>query len=271
VADGLLGLTGQRFVVDNRPAAGGIVAGETVARAEPNGYTLLYANSSVLAINPALFAKMPYDPATDLLPIGFVSDSPQLLVANPKFPAKTVQELVAYAKAHPGRLNFASGGNGTLPHLTYELFRMTAGFSAVHVPYGGGAPALAAVMAGQADVLFDLVRTRVYSGEVRALALTGASRDPDLPEVPTIAESGYPEVTSTSWTGVVGPAGTPKEIVAALNAKLNELHRSQEFRTRMKSLGLVTRSGTPEEFAAWASEQRAKWTRVAKASGASVN
>ncbi len=271
IADGLSGVMGQRFVVENRVGAGGLVAGEFVARAEPNGYTLLYANTSVLAVNPALQPNMPYDPATAFAAIGFVSNSPQLLVANPKLPYKTVQELVAWAKANPGRLNFATAGVGTLPHLTYELFQMETGIQALNVPYSGGAPALTAVIAGQADVLFDLVRTRVKSGEVRALAITGSSRDPDLPDIPTIAESGYPAVTSTSGTGIVGPAGIPKDIVTLINTKLNELLRMPDTRAKMQSFGLVPKGGPPEEFAAWASAEREKWTRVVKLSGAKAN
>jgi tripartite-type tricarboxylate transporter receptor subunit TctC len=272
IAEGLSGLMGQRFVVENRVGAGGLIAGEFVARSEPNGYTLLYANTSVLAVNPALQgANMPYDPATAFAPIGFVSNSPQLLVANPKAPYKSVQELVAWAKAYPGKLNFATTGIGTLPHLTYELFKMETGINALNVPYAGGAPALTAVIAGQADVLFDLVRTRVKSGELRALAITGASRDPDLADVPTLAETGYPAVTSTSGTGIVGPARMPKEIVALLNGKLNELLRMPDTQARLKSLGFVPKSGPPEEFGTWAAQERQRWTRVVKESGAKVN
>jgi len=269
VADGLSGLLGQRFVVENRAGAGGLVAGEFVARSEPNGYTLLYANTSVLAVNPALRGRnMPYDPATAFAPIGFVSNSPQLLVANPKVPYRSVQELVAWAKSNPGKLNFATAGVGTLPHLTYELFKMETGIDALNVPYAGGAPALTAVIAGQADVLFDLVRTRVRSGEVRALAISGASRDPELADIPTLAESGYPAVTSTSGTGIVAPAGIPADIVALLNSKLNELIERPETQSRMKSFGLVPQSGPPEEFGAWAAQERQRWTRVVKQSGA---
>ncbi len=272
IADGLSGLLGQRFVVENRVGAGGLLAGEFVARSEPNGYTLLYANTSVLAVNPALQgSNMPYDPATAFAPIGFVSNSPQLLVANPKLPYRSVQELVAWAKSNPGKLNFATAGVGTLPHLTYELFRMETGIDALNVPYAGGAPALTAVISGQADVLFDLVRTRVRSGELRALAITGASRDPELPDIPTLAESGYPAVTSTSGTGIVAPAGIHAEIVARLNSKLNELIERPETQAKMKSFGLVPRSGPPEEFGAWAAQERQRWTRVVKESGAKAD
>jgi tripartite-type tricarboxylate transporter receptor subunit TctC len=269
IADGLSGMFSQRFVVENRVGAGGLVAGEFVARSEPNGQTLLYANTSVLAVNPALRGtNMPYDPAAAFAPIGFVSNSPQLLVANPKVPYRSVQELVAWAKSNPGKLNFATAGVGTLPHLTYELFRMESGINALNVPYAGGAPALTAVIAGQADVLFDLVRTRVKSGEVRALAITGTSRDADLPDIPTLAEIGYPAVTSTSGTGIVAPAGVSREIVVLLNSKLNELIERPETQSRMKSFGLVPKSGPPEEFGAWAAQERQRWTRVVKQSGA---
>jgi tripartite-type tricarboxylate transporter receptor subunit TctC len=266
-ADGLGAIVEQRFVVENKAGAGGLIAAEFVARADPDGYTLLYANTSVIAVAPALHPKMPYDPAS-FVPVGFVSNSPQLLIASLKFPPQSVRELIDYAKAHPGKVNFASGGVGTLPHLTLELFKLESGIDAIHVPYAGGAPATTALIAGQADVLFDLVRTRVKSGEVRALAITGEARDPELPDVPTIGEAGYPAVTSTSITGIVAPPGTPRAIAALLNAKLNELHQSPEFQARMKSFGLVPAAGTPEAFAAYAAREREKWIRVVKASGA---
>jgi tripartite-type tricarboxylate transporter receptor subunit TctC len=269
VADGLSGLLGQRFVVENRVGAGGLVAGEYASRAAPDGYTLLYANTSVLAVNPALQgANMPYDPAKAFAPVGFVSNSPQLLVANPRVPYRSVQELVAWAKKNPGKLNFATAGVGTLPHLTFELFKMETGIEALNVPYSGGGPALTAVIAGQADVLFDLISPRVKTGELRPIAVTGPGRHADLPDVPTFAESGYPAVTSTSGTGIVAPAGIPKEIVAMLNAKLNELIERPDTQAKMKSFGLVPKSGTPEEFGAWASLERERWTRVVKVSGA---
>src|SRR2546422_3355023 len=208
IADGLSGLFNQRFVVENRVGAGGLVAGELVARSEPNGYTLLYANTSELAVNPALQgANMPYDPATAFAPIGFVSNSPQLLVANPKVPYRSVQELVAWAKSNPGRLNFATAGVGTLPHLTYELFKMETGIQALNVPYAGGAPALTAVIAGQADVLFDLVRTPGKSGEGRAPAITRARPGAGLPDIPTPAQSGHPPGASTPRAGIDAPPG----------------------------------------------------------------
>jgi tripartite-type tricarboxylate transporter receptor subunit TctC len=270
-ADALSHLLAQRFLVENHPGAGGIVAGEYVAKSEPNGYTLVFANSSLLAINPVLYPNIPYDVASAFEPIGWFSNSPQLLVANIHTPYKSVKELVEWAKAHPGKLNFATGGPGTLPHLTYELFRMEAGFDAMLIPYQGGGPAVAALLAGHADVLFDLVRTRVKSGELRALGITGVARDPELPEVQTFAEAGYPALTSTAWTGFAGPKGTSKEVVSTLNIKLNELIRDPDFQGKAKSMGLTLKGGSPEEFAAWAASERERWARVVKVSGARVN
>src|SRR5437016_2546230 len=187
------------------------------------------------------------------------------------FPRPQVDPPTSRAGSSPPDCRGFSAGVGTLPHLTYELFRMETGIQALNVPYAGGAPALTAVIAGQADVLFDLVRTRVKSGEVRALAITGASRDADLPDIPTLAESGYPAVTSTSGTGIVAPAGISREIVALLNSKLNELIERPETQSRMKAFGLVPQSGAPEEFGAWAAQERQRWTRVVKQSGAKVD
>lgn len=271
VGDALSPLLGQRIVIENRTGAGGVLAGEAVVKSAPDGYTLLYANSSLLAINQALYPSMPYDPATAFVPIAWISNSPQLLVANPKLPYRSIKEMLAYDKANPGKINFATAGAGTLPHLTYELLKLETGMSAVNIPYQGGAPALTAVLAGQADMLFDLIRTRVRSGELRALAITGATRDPDLPDVPTIAESGFAAVTSTSWTGLVGPAGMSAEIVALLHQKVGAMHQSAEFQAKMKSYGLVPRAGTRDEFAAWVDRERERWAKVVKAAGVKPN
>ena len=270
VADGLQKMLGQPFVIEDRAAGGGVVATGDVARAAPDGYTLLFANSSVLAVNPALYAHLPYDPATAFAPVGLAFNSPQIMVANNNVPYNTVPEMVAYAKAHPGKINFATAAVGTLPHLTAVLFKMETGIDALLVAYAGGAPAMNAVVAGQADVLFDLVRTRVKSGQVKALCLTGAARDPDLPNVPTIGEAGYPAVTSTSWNGIVAPAGTPNAVIALLNARINELVRDPAFKAKALGIGLVAAGGTPEQFAQHIARERVRWTKVVKASGAKV-
>ncbi len=271
VAEALSGVTGQRFIVENKPGAGGVVAGEAVAHAAPDGYTLLFANSSVLAVNPALYTKRPYDTATAFTLIGFATNSPQAFLVRPSLPVHSIAELIAYGKAHPGKLNYASSGTGTLPHLTYELFKMESHLDSVLVPFTGGAPALTAVIASQADFLIDLVTPRIKSGEVRPIVVTGDARHPELPDVPTIAESGFPSVTSTSWTGLVAPAGVSKEIVAFLNGKLNQVVAMPDVRAKMAAAGLSPKGGTPDEFAAWAAKERVRWARVVKQSGATVN
>ena len=270
VADGLQQMLGQPFVVEDRAAGGGVVATGDVARAAPDGYTLLFANSSVLAVNTALYKSLPYDPARAFAPVGLTFNSPQIMVANNDVPYSTVPEMVAYAKAHPGKINFATAAVGTLPHLTAILFKMETGIDALLVTYAGGAPAMNAVVAGQSDVLFDLVRTRVKSGQVKALCLTGAQRDPDLPNVPTIGEAGYPGVTSTSWNGIVAPTGTPKAVISLLNAKINEVVSDPAFKAKALGIGLVAAGGTPEEFTAHIDRERIRWAKVVKAADIKV-
>ena len=270
VGDGLAKATGGHFIVENRVGAGGIIGADAVAKSAADGYTLLYANTSVLAVVPALQgAKVPYDPAAFTY-IGFVSSSPQILVGNPKLPYRNIKELLAYAKANPGRINWATGGPGTLPHLTYELLKLETGINATVINYAGGGPALVAVQAGQSDVLFDILGPKVRSGEVRALAVTGPRRVPDIPDVPTMAESGLAALTTTSGTGLVGPAGVSRDIVTTLNAKLNELLKTEGFTAKMSPMGLQPAGGTPEDFRAWASDQRQKWIRVVKEGGVKV-
>jgi tripartite-type tricarboxylate transporter receptor subunit TctC len=264
VADGLGNTMGQRFVIENRVGAGGIIGAEAVSRATPDGYTLLYANTSVLAVVPATQgAKLPYDPAA-FTPIGFVSSSPQILVGNPKLPYKNLKDVLAFAKANPGKINWAVSGVGTLPHLTFELLKLETGIKAEGINYAGGGPALVAVQAGQADVLFDIMGPKVRSGEVRPLAVTGPSRIPEISDVPTVSEMGLPQLTTTSGTGLVGPGGVPRDIVMALNTRLNELLKNEQFVAKMRSLGLFPSGGPPEDFSAWYTDQRQKWTRVVK-------
>jgi tripartite-type tricarboxylate transporter receptor subunit TctC len=274
ITDGLSTALGQRFVIENRPAAGGLVAGEMVARSAADGYTLLYANSSTQSINPALYPAMPYDPGVDLTPIIHVSVTPMMLVVNPKFPVNSLQELLAYDKANPGKLSFGHAGPGTLPHLVYEMFRLATKLNAVPVAYNGGAASLSALIANEVPVTFEtvpLLLSRVRGGEVRPLAVTSRTRHEDLPDVPTMTESGYPDVLALSWTGVVAPSGTPPEIISLLNTKLNDMMAAPEFRAKMKSLGADLKGGTPADFAAWIAEERTRWTRVVKESGAKPN
>jgi tripartite-type tricarboxylate transporter receptor subunit TctC len=265
IADALRNSMGQAFVVENRVGAGGIIGAEQVWRADPNGYTLLYANTSVVSVNPALYgAKLPYD-APKFTYIGFVSESAQVLVANPKLPYKTFQEMIAFAKANPTKINFASGGVGTLPHLSMELLQLETGIKTTLINYSGGGPALVAVVAGQSDLLFDLLSARVRDGSARPLAVTGRTRLAEIPDVPTVAELGLPEMLTSSGTGVVGPAGVPRDVVTALNTRLNEALASPEVRAKMQGLGLTPRSGPSSDFENWATDQRQKWIRVVKA------
>jgi tripartite-type tricarboxylate transporter receptor subunit TctC len=270
VGDGLAKALGGNFIVENRVGAGGIIGAEAVSKASADGYTFLYANTSVVAVVPALQgAKLPYDPAAFTY-IGFVSNSPQILVGNPKLPYKNIRELLAYAKANPGKINWATGGVGTLPHLTFELLKLETGINATAINYAGGGPALVAVQAGQSDVLFDILGPKVRSGEVRALAVTGANRVSEIPDVPTMAESGLPALTTTSGTGLVGPNGVARDIVVLLNARLNDLLKAPEFTAKMSPMGLAPAGGTPEDFRAWATDQRQKWMRVVKEGGVRV-
>ncbi len=274
IADALSAELGQRFIIDNKPAAGGVVAGETVVRSPADGYTLLYANSSTQSINPALYPSMPYDPAVDLVPVIHVSVTPMMLVVHPSFPAKTLAELLAKDKAEPGKLNFGHAGPGTLPHLVYEMFKLATKLNAVPVAYNGGAASLQALVAGEVPMTFEtvpLLLPRVKANLVRPIAVTSRMRHPDLPDVPTMTEAGYPDVFALSWTGVAAPKGTPPEIVTLLNTKLNAIFKQPAFREKMQSLGADLKGGTPQDFAAWIAEERTRWTRVVKESGAKPN
>jgi tripartite-type tricarboxylate transporter receptor subunit TctC len=270
IADALSNSTGQRFVVENRVGAGGMIGAEAVMRSDPNGYTLLYANTSVVSVNPALYPNIPYD-AAKFAYIGFVSSSPQVLVATPSAPYKNFKDMLAYAKTNPDKINFASGGVGTLPHLTYELLKLETGLKATLINYNGGGPALVAVVAGQSDMLFDILSARVRNGDVRALAVTGPNRLAEIPDVPTVAEMGMSSMLTTSGTGLVGPAGVPREVVTFLNGKLNEALAVPELQAKMRGVGLAPRSGPPAEFEAWATDQRQKWLRVAREAGVKLD
>jgi tripartite-type tricarboxylate transporter receptor subunit TctC len=274
VADGLGDLLGQRLIVEDRAGAGGVVAGEAVVRAAPDGYTLLYANSSVMAINPALYPAMSYDPATALAPITWISLAPMILTVHPSLPVHSIAELVRYGADNPGKLNFGSSGVGALPHLTYELFRGATGLNSVHVPYNSGAQSLAAVVAGEVPVTFEvisIVAPRVRTGQLRAIATAWPSRAPELPDVPTMAEAGHPDVVSVSWTGLVAAAGTPPELLALLADKTAALLATAAFRQRFQNLGVQIKGGTAQEFAAWIAVERARWTKVVREAGAKPN
>jgi tripartite-type tricarboxylate transporter receptor subunit TctC len=256
-------------VVDNRPGAGGTIGSRFAAAAEPDGYTLLLGTSTTLAASPALYRNIGYDPIKSFAPVAMVSSVPMALVVAPGVPAKTVGELIAYAKAPPGKLNYGAP-TGVLPHLTAEMFKHAAGVDIVHVPYKGAATAVNDLLSGQIDLAFEpysVLLGHIHEGRVRALAVTGATRSPELPDTPTMIESGLAGFTSVSWSGVVAPTGTPAEIVAKLNAAVNAGFATPEIQARLARLGAAPMRGTPAEFAALIAAETPKWAAVINAAG----
>jgi tripartite-type tricarboxylate transporter receptor subunit TctC len=260
---------GQQFLVDNRPGAGQMIGIELAAKSPADGYTILMA-ASTLAINPIMYKKVPYDPIRDFAPITQAATLPNVLVVHPSLPVKSLAELIAYAKAHPGQLNFASAGIGTSPQMSIELLKSMAGIDMVHIPYKGTAPGVVDVLAGQVLVMAPNLLTalpHIKSGRLRALAVTSARRSAALPEVPTVAEAGLPGYDSTQWYGVLAPAGTPREIVARLHGEIARALRDAEVGKRLAADGAEPVGSSPEEFAAFIKSESEKWSRVAKAAG----
>lgn len=274
VAGKLSETLGQSFVVENRAGAGGTIGSETVAQAPADGYTLLYGSTSTLAMAPSLYRKLGYDPRKSFAPISLVSSGPMLIAVNASVPATTLAQLIALAKDKPGSLNYSSAGNATPPHLAAEMFKSLAGVSLVHVPYKGGGPALQAVTAGEVQVLFEGLVTllpQIKAGRLRALAISGTTRDPALPDVPTVAEAGLPAFQVNFWSGLVAPAGTPPEVVASLNTALRQVLGSSEARATLTRFGLAPSGNTPAEFARFIDAEIGRWERAIQASGASVD
>ncbi|MFO1314726.1 MAG: tripartite tricarboxylate transporter substrate binding protein [Burkholderiales bacterium] len=262
---------GQQVIVDNKPGAGGTIGSDLVAKSAPDGYTLLMATTSTHSIAPSLYASLPYDPVRDFVPVAHVADSTNLLVVGATVPANNVRELIALAKAQPGKLNYASSGSGTIVHLTAELFSSMAGIQMTHVPYKGTALAVPDIMSGQVTMIFDNIvsaQPGLKTGKVKALAISGTRRSPLAPDLPTVAESGLPGFASDTYFGLFAPAGTPRAIVDRLNADANRILAQPDFRERLASLGADTAGGTSEAFAALIQSERDKWAKVVKASGA---
>ncbi len=261
---------GQQVIVDNRPGAGGSIGAEAVAKAPHDGYTLLMAHIGTLAVNPALYPKLGYDPAKDFAPVSLVAIVPNVLVVHPSVPAKNVAELIEYARKNPGKLNYSSGGNGSAAHLAMEYFKLQTKTDIVHVPYKGTVPAVTDLIAGQVSLTMTgapAVMPHAQSGKLRALGVSSATRLDAFPQVPTIAESGVPGFEATQWYGVVAPAGTPADIVAKLNAAIVQIMSSKEMKERLTTEGAIASVNSPEAFAAFIESERKRWAAVVKAAG----
>ena len=265
---------GTTIVVENRPGAGGNVGAEYVARAAPDGYTLLYGTNGTHAINRALYASIPFDPVRDFAPVSRMTQIAALVVVYPGLPVATVGELVAYAKANPGKVFFASAGNGTTSHLAGELFRTVAQVDVVHTPYRGGALAANDLMGGHVALMIDVmpnVLPLAKGGKLRALAVTTAARVPAAPEIPTVAESGLPGFEVSAWDGVLAPAGTPTAVIDRLNAAIRAALADPEVRAALVARGAQPVPGTPEAFARHIAAESEKWAQVVKKAGAKVD
>jgi tripartite-type tricarboxylate transporter receptor subunit TctC len=262
---------GQPVVLDHRAGAGGTIAAEVVAGAAPDGYTLVFGTVGTHAINVSLYAKLRYDPVKDFAPVSLTHLAPRVLVVHPSVPAKTVPELIALAKAKPGELTFGSAGSGGTNHLSGELFKSMAGIDIVHVPYKGSAPASIDLLGGRITMVFDSIVAwgdHIKAGKVRALGVTSLKRSAALPDVPTIAESGLAGFDVANWLGVLAPAGTPKEVIARLNAEIKVAMADPEMQRQLAAVGIDPAYSTPEAFAELIGADIAKWAKVVKASGA---
>ena len=260
-------LLGQQILVENKAGAGGTVGADAAAKAAPDGYTLLTCQVASHGVSPAVYNKLPYDHLRDFAPISLIGKTPNVLVVHPSVPAQTLAEFITYVRASPGKYNYASPGYGTSPQMTMELFKLTAGLNLFHVPYKGGAPALADVMGGQVTGMFGNLPeqlTAIKGGKTRALAVSSAKRNPQLPDVPTVAESGFPGFDVTVWYGVCAPSGVPKQILDKLHATLVRTVNLPEMKARLAEASIEATPTTPEEFAAFIKGETERWARVVK-------
>jgi tripartite-type tricarboxylate transporter receptor subunit TctC len=256
---------GQPVIVENIAGAGGAIGAERAAKSLPDGYTLLMAHIGTLAVNPSLYPSLPYDPIKSFSPIGLVAIVPNVLVVHPSVNAKTVKELVAIAKAQPGRLNYGSGGNGSAANLATEYFKLQTGTAIVHIPYRGSIPAVTDLIGGQIQLLFTgapALLAAIKSGQVRALAVSSSSRMELLPNLPTIAETGFKDFEADQWYGIVAPKGTPEAIINQLNSQINKALTSTEFKTRLTAEGAFAKPTTPNEFGRHIAREIARWKPV---------
>jgi tripartite-type tricarboxylate transporter receptor subunit TctC len=265
---------GQPVVVENRPGAGGNIGADAVAKAAPDGYTLVMGALSTHAVNPHLFAKMPYDALKDFAPVTLVAITPNVLVVNAAVPANTVGELVALARASPGKLSFASGSNGSAGHLAGELFKTLSGIDIVHVPYKGGAPALQDLLGGQVQFMFDNLANsmaQMKAGKLKAFAVTTSKRSALAPELPTMAEAGVTGFDISTWYGILAPAGTPPEVVRKLNGEIVNILGSEDMREKLRAQGAEPAPTSPEQFATFIRAEWSRYAKIVKDSGARVD
>ena len=261
---------GQPIVVEARPGAGGAVGTEAAARSTPDGYTLFMGNNSTHGSNPAVYPKLPYDAVKDFAPISFVASVPYVLVVEPSLPASSVQELIAFARSRPGKMNYASAGNGSTHQFCAELLKSTAGIDMVHIPYKGSPPGIAALLAGEVSLMFANltdIGAQIRSGRVKPLAVTTLKRAELLPNVPTMVEAGVPDFEITSWFGLLAPAGTPAPVVGRLNAEMVKVLAREDVRSTLGAQGLNVSSSSPEQFAAHIKSEIARFSRIARTAG----
>jgi tripartite-type tricarboxylate transporter receptor subunit TctC len=260
-------ILGQSFVVENRGGAGGTIGARLAAQAEPDGYTLMFANTSTLSINPAVYRNLDFDPAKAFVPVALVGTTSNLVVVNPALPIKSIADLIAYGKANPGKLAYSSPGVGTPPHMIGEMLKLRTGLDITHVPYKSGGSSTQDVVSGQVPLTFEnpaVSLPLVQAGSIRAIAVTSEARNPRLPEVATVAET-IPDFVSVSFTGMVAPAGVSPAIIAKLNAAINDSLKSPEVMATLAKLSVDIKAGTPAEFGAFLAKEREKWQGVAKA------
>ncbi|TMH00513.1 MAG: tripartite tricarboxylate transporter substrate binding protein [Betaproteobacteria bacterium] len=274
ISDRLKDRLGQPVVVDDRPAAGGTVATDFVAKSPPDGYTMVISFNGPLAFGPHLYAKLPYDPQKDLAAVIITSSQPNVLAVNASLPIQSVKELVDYAKANPGKLNYASVGNGSSSHLTMELLKVTAGIDIVHVPFNGSPPAVTATIQGETQMIFAVMQplqAQIQAGRLRPLAVSTAKRFPLLPELPAVTEAGYPGFEALAWNGILVAAGTPRPIVQRLNTEINAILKDPSVKSTLNAQGFELVGGSSEDFATLIRSESDKWAPVIRKTGARID